>query len=118
MRYSVLTELKPLVEDKDEVEAVNLLLHFVQTAFSYKTDQDQFVTERFHPARPPGLDVIGLDYPGHVATAVGLKSEVSGDAVAHEGTRYIVCDPTYVNADVGMSIPKLASITPGVIPIE
>lgn len=38
--------LKPTVADKSESEAVNLLLYFVQTAFGYQVDDQQFGREK------------------------------------------------------------------------
>ncbi len=136
---SLVAALKPLVEGKTEAEAVNLLLHFVQS-FPYKTDQDQFGREKyFFPEealyysycdcedrsvlfaylvkRLTGLDVVGLDYPGHVATAVRFSSSLPGDAVTVQNQKYIVCDPTYLGADLGMSQPAYKDVKPVVIEI-
>ncbi len=40
-KYSLLMNLKPILEGKSELESVNILLRFVQTAFQYKTDKEQ-----------------------------------------------------------------------------
>jgi hypothetical protein len=136
---SLVAALKPLVEGKTEAEAVNLLLHFVQS-FPYKTDQDQFGREKyFFPEealyysycdcedrsalfaylvkRLTGLDVVGLDYPGHVATAVRFSSSLPGDAVTVRNQKYIVCDPTYLGADLGMSQPAYKDVKPVIIEV-
>jgi len=138
---SLVPALKPLLIGKSEAEAVNLLLHFVQTAFDYQTDDKQFGREKyFFPEEPffyaycdcedrsvlfsylvrnlIGLDVIGLDYPGHVATAVKFKDNINGDSVTYQGKRYIICDPTYINANLGMCMPSYKSTEPIVIPIR
>ena len=65
-----------------------------------------------------GLDVVGLSYPGHVATAVYLKDSAEGDFVEYNGKRYTVADPTYVNATVGMTMPEFSNTTPQVIPVN
>jgi len=65
-----------------------------------------------------GMDVIGLDYPGHVATAVQFKGNVGGDAIQYNGRRYVVADPTYINASVGMTMPDFKNAKPGVIEIR
>ena len=62
-----------------------------------------------------GLDVVGLDYPGHVATAVRFNESVSGDSVNYNGKRYVISDPTYINASVGMAMPEFKSELPKVI---
>ncbi|MFW2371920.1 MAG: hypothetical protein ACN4GM_02280 [Gammaproteobacteria bacterium] len=136
----LLAQLKPMVEGKSEQDAVNLLLRFVQTAFRYKTDQAQFGTENYlfpeetlyYPYSDCedrsvffawlvrsllNLDVVGLDFPGHIATAVRFNESVSGDAVRYKGKRYVVSDPTYINARAGMTMPEFRSKRPNVIPI-
>lgn len=126
--------LKETISGKSELAAANILLHFVQTAFDYKTDEEQFGIERsffpdenfyypFNDCEDRAIlfavlvgDLIGLDtvlvyYPGHLATAVRFNESVSGDYFDVDGVKYIVCDPTYINAGVGkaMSIYKNSS---------
>jgi hypothetical protein len=59
-----------------------------------------------------GLDVVSLNYPGHVATAVAFKGKVDGDSIVYKGKRYTVADPTYMNARSGMTMPKFRAVTP------
>ncbi len=138
---SLLTQLKSIVQGKSEREAVNMILRFVQTAFEYKTDQEQFGREKpFFPDETLyypysdcedrailfaylvrsllGLEVVGLDYPAHIATAVRFSTEITGDAIVFQGKRYIICDPTYINADVGACMPQFKGVNPNVIRIE
>ena len=120
---------KPILEGKSEQEALNILLRFVQTGFMYKTDDANFGREK--PLIPEetlfykysdcedrsvlfsmlveellGLKVVGVKYEGHMATAVKTTSKPKGDYIGHDGTKYLVCDPTYINANIGMSMPK------------
>lgn len=134
---SLLDQLRPVVAGQSEQEAVNRLLRFVQTAFKYKTDDQQFKEENYlfpletlhYPYSDCEdraalfawltesllkLDVIILDYPGHVATAVAFNSKVTGDAWQYSGKRYVVADPTYVNANAGMTMPQFAGKPPKV----
>ncbi len=136
----LLQQLKPLVEGKSEQEAVNILLRFVQTAFQYKTDEKQFGVENYlfpeetlyYPYSDCedrsvffawlvrsllGLDVVGLDFPGHIATAVHFNETVRGDSIRFDNKRYVVADPTYVNASAGMTMPEYKNKRPGVIRI-
>ena len=138
---SLLTELKPIIEGKSEVEAVNILLRFVQTAFAYMVDEEQFGREKFlFPEESLfynysdcedrsvlfaylvrkliGLEVIGLDFPGHVATGVKFNTDVTGDYVTYQNQKYIICDPTYINANLGMSMPQFKNATLKVIRIK
>jgi len=136
--YSLLSLLKPHIQGKSEVDAVNFLLRFVQTAFAYKTDQQQFGKEKYlmpeetiyYPASDCedrsilfsylvhnllGLQVVGLTYPGHVSTAIHFDGTIPGDAVTYKGKRFVVCDPTYINADAGMAMPQFKTVAPKVI---
>ena len=135
---SLKEQLKPYIQNKSEVEAVQFLLSLVQHSFEYKTDGDQFGKEKYfftedilyYPYSDCedrsiffshlvklllGLDVVGLNYPNHVATAVKFNSSISGDAVLIENIKYIICDPTYVGSDVGMSMPQFKNVSPTVI---
>lgn len=132
LAQEVLGTLRPLVQGKSEVDAANLLLNFVQTGFKYATDEEQFGFEKpffveelfYYPAcdcedrsvlfgwlvrELLGLDVVYLDYPNHIATAVQFKGEVKGDFLTVDGKRYTVCDPTYIGASIGMTMPNLRS---------
>ena len=53
-----------------------------------------------------GLDMVLLHFPGHLATAVKFKSNVEGDFLDLDDGRYIVCDPTYIGAPVGLAMPE------------
>jgi hypothetical protein len=136
--YSLLSQLKPIIESQTETEAVNRLLRFVQTAFKYKTDEDQFRQENYlfpletlyYPYSDCEdraalfawlaqslltLDVVIVDFPGHIATAVEFSKPVQGDSWELNGKRYTIADPTYVNANVGMTMPQFIGKTPKLI---
>ncbi len=132
--------LRSKIKGKSQKEAVEMLLNFVQTAFDYKTDQAQFGTERplfgdesfYYPYNDcedrsilfsilvrelVGLDVVLLNYPGHLATAVRFTEDVKGDYLTVNDKKYVVCDPTYINASVGMSMPQFKDVGIKVIEI-
>lgn len=136
----LLKQLKPLVEGKSEEEAVNLILRFVQTAFKYKTDEQQFGIENYlfpeetlhYPYSDCedravffawivhnllGLEVVGLDLPGHISAAVHFNDNVKGDSVSLSGKRFVVTDPTYINANAGMTMPAYKNTKPNIIKI-
>ena len=137
---SFLAELKSLIKDKNEVDAVNFLLHFVQYATEYKIDEEQFKREKpFFPEESlhykysdcedravlfsylvknlVGLKVIGLDYPDHIATAVCFTDNLKGRYVEHNGKKYIICDPTYLGAGVGVCMPEYTNVKADIIKI-
>jgi hypothetical protein len=139
--HDLVAGLAPFIKGKSEVEAVNILLRFVQTAFKYRTDQENFGREKplfvdetlFYDASDcedravlfsflvkslTGLPVIGLNYPGHMAAAVKFSTDNGGDAVQVGGMRYTVCDPTFVFADAGRSMPEFKGKEPRVIAMK
>ena len=140
-KEALLTQLRPLLGGRSERDRVGLLLRFVQTAFAYQMDQEQFGAEKyFFPEevlyyaysdcedratlfaylvrQMLGLKVVGLNYPGHVATAVQLTEKGDGDYITLKGEQYTICDPTYINAPVGKSMDRFASVKAQVIPLQ
>lgn len=136
----LLEQLKPLIEDKNEAQAVNLILRFVQTAFEYKVDEEQFGREKYmlpvetiyYPYSDcedrcflfaylvrnlTNLEVVGLKYSGHLATAVKFSKHPGGDSIKWQGNTYTVADPTYVNADIGMTMTKYKDKKPEVVEV-
>jgi hypothetical protein len=136
MRRGLLAELNKHTATMDEEEAANFLLAFVQKSFAYKTDDDQFGYEKYFFVEESlhypyndcedrsvlfawlvhellGIRVVGLLYPGHMTTAVALKQARAEFAtVDHQGRRYVIADPTYIGATVGMAMPSYAKLKP------
>lgn len=136
VRHSLLTELKRYTDTMGDEEAVNFLLAFVQKAFAYKTDEEQFGYEKYffieeslyfpyndcedravlfawlvHELR--GIKAVGLLYPGHMTTAVELKPLRPDYAtVDYRGEHLVIADPTYIGASVGMAMPSYAKLKP------
>lgn len=121
---SLKESLSPYLEGKTKKQAVNFLLSFVQKGLSYQTDDQQFgrekpfyIEETLHYPYSDcedrsvlfaylvkellGADIVGLDYPGHITTAIHFSEDFPGDYIEHEGKKYIICDPTYQNAEAG-----------------
>ncbi len=131
-------QLAANMQGMSEQQAVNFLLRFVQTSLKYETDEQQFGEENYlfpeetlyYPYSDCedravlfawlvksllNLDVVGLDYPGHVAAAVNFHETVTGDSISYQGKRYVVTDPTYINANAGMTMPNFKQFEPTVI---
>lgn len=125
--------LKSAIAGKSQKEAANIIINFVQTAFEYKTDGEYWGHERplfaaetlYYPYSDcedrailfsrlirdlMGLEVVFLHYEGHLATAVAFSEEISGDHIKIKGKKYLICDPTYINAPIGMEMPNLKLI--------
>jgi len=132
--------LKNSISGKSQPEAANILINFVQTAFAYQTDQEQFGYERpffadetfYYPANNCkdrailfsilvndllGLDVVLLHYPNHLSTAVRFNENVEGDYLMIDNQKYTLCDPTYIGADIGMEMPIFQNTKPEVVRI-
>lgn len=134
------TKLNEIRQNYTSTQFIDIILNFVQTAFDYKTDDQQFGYEKyFYPEEViayPYSDcedrsalfawlvttytdakVIGLQYEGHLATAVcfGDDADITGDAFLYAGKKYYVCDPTYINATIGMTMPQFKDKMPKIV---
>ena len=65
-----------------------------------------------------GLDVMLVFYPGHLATAVAFNTSVKGDYIDMNGKHYTICDPTYIGAPIGATMPDMDNKTAKVIVLE
>ena len=126
----VVNVLKEKLKNSDEQLALNKLLNFVQTAFVYEYDDKVWGGDRaffgdetlFYPycdcedrsilfsklvREILGLEVLLVYYPGHLATAVHTRTDIPGDYILLNGKRFLVCDPTYVGAPIGKTMPAM-----------
>lgn len=126
---SLIQSLKTQLNGKNPTEALNKLLSWAQLGFAYQTDNKQFGFEKpffieenfYYPANDCEdrailfaflvrkllkQDVLLLDYPDHVATAVKSPPPVNGDFLTYKQQKYTICDPTYINASAGNCMPK------------
>jgi hypothetical protein len=131
LRESIKASFEPLIVGKSQGEALNIILNFVQHAFKYQVDKDQFNKEKvmfpsetlFYPYSDCedrailfsymvktllGMDVVGVKYPNHMATAVRVDEKIKGEYILLDQKPYVLADPTYVNASLGMSMPQFA----------
>lgn len=140
---SVDRELCPVVQNQSQEEGVNTLLRFVQFAFVYQTDNEQFGRERwFFPEetiasrysdcedrailfsqlvrRLLNMEVVLIYYPGkHLATAVKFDNpNTQGDYLTVDGKKFLICDPTYIGATLGMGMPSLKQVPIEVIRLK
>lgn len=126
---SVYPVLKRKMDGLTKKEKVSWLLNWVQTGFVYEYDDKVWGYDRtffseetlFYPycdcedrsvllsrlvRDVVGLDCILVHYPGHLATAVQFTDNVEGDYISLKGTKYVICDPTYIGAPIGVSMPQ------------
>lgn len=130
VRESLYPQLRTAIAGKSELEAVEILLNFVQTSLVYEYDETVWGTDRSFFADESlyypycdcedrsilfsrlvrdlvGLDVALIYYPGHLAAAVKFNEQVKGDYISIDDVKYTVCDPTYINAPVGLTMPDM-----------
>lgn len=137
-REQIMEQIRKRVAGLPAYDGVRKLLSYVQFGFDYMTDNDQYGYEKvnfpeenfFYPANDCedrsilfatlvrdiyGLDVVLLHYPNHVSTAVDFRNPtIKGDAININGSHYVMCDPTFVGATIGMSMPTYRGVQPEV----
>lgn len=141
VRKSLLPALQKKLDGLSKLEAAERLLNWVQTAFVYEYDDKVWGHDRAFFAEETlyypycdcedrsilfsrlvrdllRLKVILVYYPGHLATAVCFPDDVKGDYIVLDNQRYVVCDPTYINAPVGMTMPDMDNQKAKVILLE
>ena len=137
-REELYVQLKRHLNGKSQLDAVERLLNWVQTAFVYEYDDKVWGRDRaFFPDESLyypycdcedrsilfsrlirdllGLPCVLVYYPGHLATAVCFSEAVNGDYIIVNGKRFVVCDPTYIGASVGATMPNMDNSTAKVI---
>jgi hypothetical protein len=128
LAQSLYDTMYPKVKDMSQHDAVHTLMKFMYNDFAYATDQDQFGYEKpffceenfLYPYNDCedrsilfsylvrhilGMEVILLDYPDHIMTAVYFDEQITGSYVIHDGRKFYICDPTYLDSSPGMLYP-------------
>ena len=123
-------QLRSQLQGLSKLEGMRRLLNLIQTGLVYEYDENIWGVDRAFFAEETlyypycdcedrsillsrlvrdilGLKAILIYYPGHLAMAVHFPEEVSGDYILLEGEKYIVCDPTYIAATVGRTMPGM-----------
>lgn len=129
----IAAQIKEYVDAKEASIAINFVLNFVQSAFKYERDNEQFQREKVMFAQETlvydksdcedratlfaylvkklfHISVLGVKYKDHMATALYIP--MRGDSVVSGRKRYVIADPTYLNANIGQSMPKYKSKIP------
>lgn len=132
-KKSLFDSLSKEINTLSSSEAINFLLSFVQNSFIYELDDVQFGREKPMFAEETlyyqksdcedravlfaylvknllNIDVVGLRYGDHMATALNIPFD--GDSVFINKKEYVIADPTYKNAKVGQSMPSYIAIKP------
>ncbi len=141
MREELYPQLREAIGEFGVYDAVNRLCNWVQTAFAYEYDDKVWGTDRaffadetlYYPYcdcedrcilfTRVVRDLLHLPcalvyYPGHLAAAVALGEDAKGDYILIDDTKFLVCDPTYINAPIGCTMPGMDNQTAKVILLE
>lgn len=134
----VYSRIKSLLKGLSETECVERLLNLVQTGFVYEYDDKVWGYDRtffseetlYYPYcdcedRSVILtrlvrDLLGLEcvlvyYPGHLACAINFTHTINGDYIVYEGKKFVICDPTYIGAPIGKTMPGMNNSKANVI---
>ena len=139
---SLSESLRPHLEGRSPRQQLTFLLRFVQFATEYKRDRENFGEERFlFPEESLAVsasdcedravlfaylvrtlldrEVVGLEWPSHIATAVrvgeGLEAASEDRTLTVDGATYIMADPTYIGSSLGMEMPLVENKDPDII---
>ncbi|MBI1305319.1 MAG: hypothetical protein GC181_01755 [Bacteroidetes bacterium] len=121
---------------KSETEKASFLLHFVQSAFGYETDQEQYGHEKYNfpeetvaadfsdcedrtlllaflYKRLLGLNSIALyfEFDKHICLAVALPNHSNNYSLKYLEQPYVLCEPTGDGFELGQSGLELSRIT-------
>lgn len=130
LRRQLYPQMRRQLEGLTPIESMERLLNWVQTGFNYAYDDQIWGCDRAffgeeslyypycdcedrsillsHLVRDLlGLEVILVYYPGHLAMAVHLPDIDHGDYITLSGKRFTICDPTYIGARVGQTMPSM-----------
>ncbi len=145
VKESIIESFSRITKGMSEKDAISVILKVIQD-LPYKTDEEQFGGQKFmftdeffsYPAydcdkKAVTFSVIlrevlksssvGLEYSDHVSCAVKFNEQVKGDFLTINNQTYTVCDPTYLNAPIGMAMPKYKDekakiVVPGLIALN
>lgn len=141
IKGQIYATLKSQLEGLSDLEKVQRLLNLVQTGLEYEYDDVVWGGDRTFFAEETlnypycdcedrailftrlvrdliGLKCVLIYYPGHLASAVHFTEKAGGVYYTLDSVDYTVCDPTYINAGVGMQMPGIADDGATLIPLE
>ncbi len=133
--------LRNAIAGLSRAEAASKLIDWVQQGFVYEYDSIVWGKDRsffpdeslFYPYADcedrsilysrlvrdlMGISVMLVFYPGHLATAIEIGENVQGDYIIVNGRRFLVCDPTFIGAPIGRTMPGMDNATAKVVILE
>lgn len=122
--------LKEKIHGLSKLDAANKLLNWIQTAFKYEYDEKVWGYDRAFFAEETlyypycdcedrailftrivrdllKLETVLVYYPGHLASAVCFTEPVPGDFIMLHEKCFVIADPTYIGAPIGITMPDM-----------
>lgn len=141
LKEDLLEQFYPLLSKLNKAQATVLLQQFVQREFEYSSlnKKDELTHSRFAEeiiASRSGddrskavlfsrlirillqLPVVGVQFPDYFSTAVCFDEPFDGDFYYWKQGKYIITDPTFLNAPIGVMMPEFSGITPQLIDLS
>lgn len=142
VKEQIYPSLRAAISGCSQLQAVEKLLNYVQTGFTYEYDDKVWGHDRAFFAEESlyypycdcedrsilltrivrdllGLKCILVYYPGHLASAIEFTDKnVSGDYISLDGHKYVIADGTYIGAPVGKTMPNMDNNKAKVILLE
>ena len=135
VKKQIYPSLRKQLEGLSQYDAVNKLLHFVQTSLDWAYDDDVWGHDRaffaeetlFYPSNDSedrvillsrlirdllDMEVVILFFPGHLSMAVRFDEDIEGACVIYNSDRFVICDPSYIGSDIGEPFPQFADQDP------
>ncbi len=133
--------LRKAIAGLSRADAANKLIDWVQQGLVYEYDDKVWGSDRsFFPDETlyypyadcedrailfsrlvrdlMGISAMLVLYPGHLAAAIEIGENVPGDYIIANGRRFLVCDPTFIGAPVGRTMPGMDNSTAKVVILE
>ena len=141
LKEDLLRQFYPVLSKFNKAEASAFLLKFVQQEFEYlsmgkKDDRSTGPFAMELMASKSGddlgkavlfswltrilleLPVVGVQFPGYFSAAICFSNQLDGDAYYWKRGKYILADPTFQNAPIGILMPELSGLTPQLIELS
>lgn len=141
LKQSLNNQFSKHLKNKTEKDEVDFILQFVQNGFNYKDDFELFENEKYLFPEEIfafeysdsedrtilfnylikellNIEVVGLNFQTHIASAVNFTENISGNYLIYNNKRFTICDPTYVNSEVGAINKKYLTNQVELIEIE
>ena len=138
LKEDILRQLYPVLSKISKTEAAAFLLQFVQQEFDYTSayKKGERIPVRFAEeviASKSGddqskvalfswltrillrLPVVGVQFPGYCSSAICFDEPIDGDFYFWKRARYLIADPTFRNAPIGVMMPEFSGLTPQLI---